>query len=166
MDMKVLLYPDTRLIADNTSIESYTKDVSDKVVEMFKVMYETKGIGLAAPQIGWNVKLFIMNVTGDSSNKSDERIYYNPTMKTYGELIIDMEGCLSFPQMAAWIKRYKEIELEAETPTGHIKETFIDLEARAIQHEIDHLNGLLFIEKMTPADLRRNEPLLRRMRGD
>ena len=163
--MKVLLYPDSRLTQNNSLVRSYN-DISSYIPEMFDLMYKTNGIGLAAPQVGINLQFFIMNVTGSPTNKADERVYFNPTIKTSGDTITDMEGCLSFPQIAAWIKRSNDVKLTAQTPTGQVVENFSELEARAIQHEIDHLDGLLFIERMTPADLRRNAQLLRKMRGD
>lgn len=165
MEMKVLFYPDYRLINTNAPLKAYTQEEASKVEEMFKLMYKTGGIGLAAPQIGWNIKLFILNITGDPTNKNTEKVYFNPVTKNDGPLISDTEGCLSFPGMNASIKRYQETVLEAETPTGHVKEHFVDLGARAVQHEIDHLDGMLFIERMTQADLRRNEVILRKMRN-
>ena len=165
MDMKVLFYPDFRLISDNKPLVSYTQEEATKVEEMFKLMYRTGGIGLAAPQVGWNVKLFILNITGDPLNKKVEKIYFNPVVKNDGGLVSDIEGCLSFPGINAQIKRYQETTLEAETPTGHVKEHFVDLGARAVQHEMDHLDGMLFIERMTQADLRRNEIAIRALRN-
>jgi peptide deformylase len=165
MDMKVLYYPDYRLIADNKPLTSYTQVEATKVEEMFKLMYRTGGIGLAAPQVGWNVKLFILNITGDPLNKKVEKIYYNPVVKHDGSLISDIEGCLSFPGINAQIKRHEETTLEADTPAGHVKEHFVDLGARAVQHEMDHIEGMLFIERMTQADLRRNEMAIRALRN-
>jgi peptide deformylase len=163
--MKVLLYPDYRLINTNIPIKIYAHDEIAKVEEMFKLMYQIGGIGLAASQIGWGVKLFIINITGDPTNKNAERVYFNPVIKNDGPLISDTEGCLSFPNINAKIKRYQETILEAETPIGHVKEHFVDLGARAIQHEMDHIEGMLFIERMTQADLRRNEVALRILRN-
>lgn len=160
--MKILLYPDSRLTANNKPLNMYTPAEAQKVDEMFTLMYQTKGIGLAAPQVGWNVRLFILNLTG---NKNDEKIYFNPSIQVSGDLITDMEGCLSFPKMVAWIKRHQTIELTADTPTGKITEQYTDFGARAIQHEMDHINSQLFIEKMSQADLRRNNKTLRQMRN-
>ena len=165
MEMKVLFYPDFRLIGDNKPLASYTQEEATKVEEMFKLMYRTGGIGLAAPQVGWNVKLFILNITGDPLNKKVEKIYFNPVVKNDGALVSDIEGCLSFPGINAQIKRYQETTLEADTPTGRVKEHFVDLGARAVQHEMDHLDGMLFIERMTQADLRRNEIAIRALRN-
>lgn len=162
--MKVLFYPDYRLINTNVPLQSYTQEDAAKVEEMFKLMYQTGGLGLAAPQVGWNVRLFVMNISGDPKYKSTERVYFNPTIKNEGLMISDYEGCLSFPGINAKIKRYQETIMEADTPTGKVKEHFVDLGARAVQHEMDHLEGMLFIERMTQADLRRNEVTLRALR--
>lgn len=163
--MNILLFPDKKLVAPNKTLESYTKETASKVSEMFQLMYQTNGVGLAAPQIGWNIKLFILNISGDPSNKNLEKIYFNPTVKLSGELVNDIEGCLSFPNIVALIKRYKEVELTSDTPNGIVTEKFIDFEARAIQHEMDHINSQLFIEKMTPADLKKHSKILDRMRN-
>jgi peptide deformylase len=164
--MKILLYPDSRLTADNKPLDIYTDIEAQKVNEMFKLMYKTNGIGLAAPQVGWNVKLFILNLTGNQENKNDEKIYFNPSIILSGDLITDIEGCLSFPRIAAWIKRYQTAEITANTPTGKVTDTFVDFGARAIQHEIDHLNSQLFIERMTQADLRRYGKIIRQMKNN
>lgn len=163
--MNILLFPDKRLVAQNKPLELYTEEVASKVSDMFKLMYETNGVGLAAPQIGWNVKLFILNISGDQSNKTLEKTYFNPIVKLLGDQIVDIEGCLSFPNIIANIKRYTEVELTASTPNGLVTEKFMDFEARAIQHEMDHINSQLFIERMTPADLKKHARILDRMRS-
>lgn len=160
--MEILLYPDPRLIDANAPITEYTSEMAEKVKEMFDLMYKTDGLGLAAPQVGWNVQLFVLNLT--PKDKTGERVYWNPKITNSGDQVLDIEGCLSFPNMAAKIKRFEQTEMTAQTPTGAVTETFTDLGARAIQHEMDHLDGMLFIDRMTPADQRKNAYTLKQLR--
>jgi peptide deformylase len=163
--MHILIYQDSRLTDTNLPIAKWTNELDDMTKEMFKLMYRTDGVGLAAPQVGKNLQMFVMNISGDPSNKSSERIYFNPQVKLSKEKETNIEGCLSFPGMVGWILRSIDVEISADTPTGHIVEQFSGLTARVIQHEMDHINSILFIEKMSQADLRRNDPILRKLKS-
>ncbi len=164
--MKILLYPDDRLTRPNATISKWTADLDILTKQMFDVMYETKGVGLAAPQVGENIRLFILNLTGNRNDKDNEKIYFNPIIELSGDQVSDMEGCLSFPRIFASIKRYDVVKLMADTPHGKIIETFTDFGARAIQHEFDHIDSQLFIDKMTPADLKKFGKILQQMRSN
>lgn len=158
--MELLLYPDTRLTDPNAPLEKWLPEYDAKIKEMFDIMYKTHGIGLAAPQVGWNVRLFIYNLTGKQDQKDQERIIFNPTIVTSGDENFEPEGCLSFPAITAKIKRWSNVHLSAETPQGHIEEDFTSLGAVAMQHEMDHLNAILFIERMTPAEFAKNRKMI------
>lgn len=160
--LRILWYPDPRLIATNAPVIEYNPQMAEIVRVMFEMMYKTDGIGLAAPQIGWNIQLFVLNLT--PKDKSGERVYWNPKIINSGEQITDIEGCLSFPSMSAKIKRFAHTQMQAMTPTGPVTEEFDDLGARAIQHEMDHLDGMLFIDRMTPADQRKHAFTLKQLR--
>lgn len=160
--LEILWYPDPRLVADNAPIKEYTPEMAERVKLMFELMYRTDGLGLAAPQIGWNVQLFVLNLT--PKDKTGEKIYWNPKITNSGSLVNDVEGCLSFPGINAKIKRYSSTILKADTPNGKVTESFEELGARAIQHEMDHLEGMLFIDRMTPADQRKHLAVLKQLR--
>lgn len=160
--MEILFYPDPRLVEANAPITEYTPEMAERVKEMFTLMYKTDGLGLAAPQVGWNVQLFVLNLT--PKDKTGERVFWNPKILNIGGMVNDIEGCLSFPGMAAKIKRFEQTEMTAQTPNGEVTEYFTDLGARAIQHEMDHLDGMLFIDRMTPADQRKNAYGLKQLR--
>lgn len=162
IEISILWYPDPRLVATNVPITEYTPQHAEFARVMFEMMYKTDGIGLAAPQIGWNVQLFVLNLT--PKDKSGERVYWNPKITNLGEQVTDVEGCLSFPGISAKIKRYQTTEMTAMTPNGEVTEYFEGLGARAIQHEIDHLEGMLFIDRMTPADQRKHSYALKQLR--
>ena len=114
-----------------------------------ELMYQAQGIGLAAPQVGWTVRLFIIDVDGDLHG---EKVFINPVItEEVGELNKE-EGCLSFPGIMGKVVRAQRIKAQAYTLKGQKIEIEAEgLVARAWQHEIDHLNGCLFIDKMSPA---------------
>ena len=114
-----------------------------------ELMYQAQGIGLAAPQVGWTVRLFIIDVDGDLHG---EKVFINPVItEEVGELNKE-EGCLSFPGIMGKVVRAQRIKAQAYTLKGQKIEIEAEgLAARAWQHEIDHLNGCLFIDKMSPA---------------
>lgn len=163
--MELLIYPDARLTNPNSPIKEWVKEFDDNIAKMFDIMYKTKGIGLAAPQVGWNVRLFIINLTGDPVQKDQEKVIFNPTITLSGDDLFEVEGCLSFPSMSAKIKRKSKAHLIGQTPNGPIEEDFENLGAVAMQHEIDHLDGLLFIERMSPAEFAKNRAMLNRLKN-
>lgn len=161
---ELVLFPDLRLSAPNRKISAYTGETAQRVRRMFEVMYEKKGVGLAAPQIGWNIQLFVMNATPE--DPKGERIYWNPHLTTSGDFVDQEEGCLSAPRVWGKIKRWTEAVLTAETPDGPVIEKFEGFSAKIVQHEMDHLNGMLYFERMMPAERRRVEPDIRRLRRE
>lgn len=161
--MHLLYYPSDALSARNHPIETYTPAVAAHVREMFGIMARAEGAGLAAPQVGWNVRLFIMGVPGPNDLEAVERVVWNPSIETSGDLVPMEEGCLSFPNIYGKVARWTRARLLGQTPEGPIDEVFTGFSAQALQHEIDHLDGILFIEKMSPADRRRISPQLREL---
>jgi len=163
--MQILHYPDPRLTLSNVTLDSWSPEISQKVDEMKAVLLRSRGVGLAAPQIGWNVRLFILSMPQKDGTKKD-RVIFNPVMEATGATKLMDEGCLSFPMMFASIPRHDQVRIMGMTPEGPIDEVVSDLEAQAVQHEMDHLNGVLYIEKMTPADRKRNAFILRQLEED
>jgi peptide deformylase len=161
LNMEIVKYPSDLLVAKNKPLDKYTPDVASQEVDMQKLMYQTGGVGLAAPQVGWNVRLFTLGVSATGDPEVKYRVVWNPEIETSGELVSMREGCLSFPRIYAQIKRWTRTRLVGQTPEGPIDEVFVGLGAQAIQHEIDHLDGVLFIEKMTPADRQLNDAAIR-----
>jgi peptide deformylase len=160
--MQVLQYPDPRLTFSNVMLGSWSPEISQKVDQMKAVLLRSRGVGLAAPQIGWNVRLFILSMPQKDGVKK-ERVIFDPVMEPAGGTKLMDEGCLSFPMMFGSIMRYDRVRIMGMTPDGPIDELVADLEAQAVQHEMDHLNGILYIEKMTPADRKRNAVMIREL---
>ena len=148
--MNIVNYPDPVLRQKAKPLTEINKEVYLKVEEMMELMYQAQGIGLAAPQVGWSVRLFIIDADGDSHG---ETVFINPVItEEVGELNKE-EGCLSFPGIMSKIVRAQRIKGQAYNLKGQKIEIEAEgLAARAWQHEIDHLNGCLFIDKMSPAN--------------
>ena len=161
--MELVLYPSDVLVSKNLAVSSYSLDVAAHVREMFEMMASLDGAGLAAPQVGWNVRLFILGVPGPKDGEAVQRVVWNPAIHNSGDLVPMDEGCLSFPGIFAKIPRWTRTRLLGQTPEGPIDEVFTGFAAQAVQHEMDHIDALLFIEKMSPADRQRVAPALREL---
>jgi peptide deformylase len=124
------------------------------IAEMFELMYEHKGIGLAANQVDLPYRVFILNITGDAAEKDQEHVLINPTiLKQTGTVEAD-EGCLSFPEIYAPVRRSENVVAVAYDLCGNERRYEVDgLFARALQHENDHIDGKLFIDRLSPSHL-------------
>src|SRR5262245_16666107 len=132
--MEILRYPDPRLIAKNAAIGSWTPEVASRVEEMFQSMDKAHGVGLAAPQIGWNVKLFIMAIENKVLGETETTIVFDPRIELLGDEVLMAEGCLSFPQIYGQVMRKTRVRLIGNTPIGTIDQVMTGLPAQAVQH--------------------------------
>ena len=121
------------------------------VSEMFDLMYEQKGIGLAANQVDLPYRLFLINLEGDPE-KAEEHVFLNPVIEKRSGAAEAEEGCLSFPEIYAPVKRPEKVTISAYNLSGQeIRMELNGLFARAVQHEYDHLDGVLFIDRLSPS---------------
>jgi peptide deformylase len=149
--MKIVHYPHPALRHPAKPVSSIDKELNVQIGNMMELMYEAKGLGLAAPQVAIPFQLLVMNITGDPTKPECEEVYLNPAIVERRGTVDDEEGCLSFPGLYQKIRRAKTVKIRAYDLKGQpVEKTVNDLEARAWQHEIDHLNGILFIDKMGP----------------
>jgi len=149
--MKVVRYPHPALVHPTKPLTSIDKKVQLHVGHMIDTMYEAKGLGLAANQVALPFQLLVMNVTGDPELKDHEHVFINPVIVERSGTQEGDEGCLSFPELFQKIRRAKTVKVQAYNLKGEpITVVASDLEARCWQHEIDHLNGIVFIDKMGP----------------
>ena len=121
--------------------------------QMFDTMYEERGIGLAANQVGWCINLLVMDTSNiEGEEDSHSYVFINSEIiKTEGSVVIE-EGCLSVPEIRAEIKRPETIILRYHSfDQTYQEETFTGLLSRVIQHELDHLKGKLFVDYLSPA---------------
>ncbi|MCZ6602184.1 MAG: peptide deformylase [Planctomycetota bacterium] len=148
--MEILKYPDPFLRTRTKKLEDITDGVIEKVREMFDTMYKAHGVGLAATQIGWDARVFVKNITGKPEG---EEVHINPVIVEKSGDYADEEGCLSLPSLRGKIERSEEVLLRSTGIDGKPQEVrHKNLAARAVQHEIDHLDGMLFIHRLRPAD--------------
>src|SRR5437879_13320538 len=116
-----------------------------------KQTYLSKGLGLATPQVALPFQLHVMNITGDPKQPDREEVFLNPQIVEKKGVMQGEEGCLSFPGLYQDVRRAQMIKIRAYNLKGELVEKIVsDLEARAWQHEIDHLNGVLFIDMLGP----------------
>jgi peptide deformylase len=147
--MKIVHYPHPALRHPAKPVSAITKQLNIQIGEMMEAMYEARGLGLAAPQVALPYQLLVMNISGDPNKKELEEVYFNPVIVERKGSIEEEEGCLSFPGLYQKIRRARTVKIQAYNAQGQLIEKVVhDLEARAWQHEIDHLNGVLFIDKM------------------
>jgi len=142
----VLKYPNPRLREVCTPVDSVDDPVVRLVEGMWKLMLESNGVGLAAPQVGVTVRLFVASA---AFSPDDLRVYINPRIVEAHDTVEEDEGCLSFPQIYTKVKRSATVVVEAlGLDGGAFRETCCDLVSRIVQHEIDHLDGRLLVDRM------------------
>ena len=145
---KILPYGTPSLRQKAKDVQKFSKKIQTLINDLLDTMYQNNGVGLAAPQIGEGYRVFVIDTsTGDEP--LNPLVFVNPKIIKKEGAIIEQEGCLSFPQVYTEVKRYKNVTVKALNIHG---KPFIleakdgSLLARAIQHENDHLDGILFID--------------------
>jgi peptide deformylase len=124
------------------------------IAEMFELMYAHKGIGLAANQVDLPYRVFVLNTSGDAAKKDEELVFINPTIVRQSGNVEAEEGCLSFPEIYAPVRRSEHVVVAAYDLCGNERRYEADgLFARAMQHEYDHIDGKLFIDRLSPSHL-------------
>lgn len=145
---KVLTYGTPSLREKSKEVHKVSKKIKDLVSDLLDTLYSQNGVGLAAPQIGENYRVFVID-TSSGDEPLNPVIFINPKIIKKSGAFISSEGCLSFPEIYADVRRYANITVKAMNLQG---KSFIleakdgSLLARAIQHEFDHLDGILFID--------------------
>lgn len=147
-DLKIIVYPDPRLKKVSADVAAFDENLEALARRMFELMREAKGVGLAAAQVGQNIRLFVMNATG---KPEDDMVYVNPVL-TEGEGEEEAEeGCLSLPGINVEVFRSKKMRIDAQDLKGQkISQTATGYLARIWQHEFDHLNGIMLTDRMGP----------------
>jgi peptide deformylase len=154
MIFPIVAYGDPVLKKSATEIDKNFPALKELIADMYETMYSSKGVGLAAPQIGKSIRLFI---TDGKAFEEDEvenfkQVFINPIIKKEeGELWKFNEGCLSIPSIREDVKRKPVVHIEYyDADWNFKKETFTGTAARIIQHEYDHIEGILFIDRISP----------------
>jgi peptide deformylase len=165
--MKLVYYPDPRLREPAKKVGKADAALRDAVPEMFKIMYQARGIGLAGPQVGLGRRIVVANLEADPEKKESEQVFLDPEILDRAGDMKEEEGCLSLPGMVAQIKRSEKLTVRYRDLDGHeITRDVEGLEAKLFQHEIDHLDGILIVDKMGPADKKQWAGLLKELEED
>lgn len=149
MTVRTIVYvPDPRLRIVSKSVEVFDDALQTLIDDMFETMYSVHGVGLAAPQIGINLQLSVIDIIGD---KKQQLVLINPVVTPIGPLKEFKEGCLSVPGSYNTLKRASRVRLNALDRHGKPYEMEAeDLLGECFQHEVDHLHGKLYIDYLSP----------------
>lgn len=145
---KILSYGTESLRVKSKEVLKISKKIQTLVQDLLDTLYAKNGVGLAAPQIGENVRIFVID-TASGDEPLNPRVFINPKIIKKSGAVNSYEGCLSFPEAYTNVRRYKDVTVKAIGMNGRpfiLEAKDGDLLARAIQHEFDHLDGILFID--------------------
>jgi len=149
MILKIVKYPEPVLSQPCEPVTEFDKELRKLVADMFETAYASQGIGLAAPQVGVSKRLTVIDVSMGKDPK-DRLVLVNPEIISSEGKLYEEEGCLSFPDIREKIVRAAKVRIRAQDEHGKWFEMDgEELLARCMQHEIDHLNGMLFIFRMS-----------------
>jgi peptide deformylase len=149
-ELSILTYPDKTLSQATTPLDNIDGKVQEMISGMATAMYAAPGVGLAAIQVGWDKSVLIYDISPREESR-ELNVLVNPKIITReGEIVSENEGCLSVPEFRADVKRAAAITIEGHDRDGNpLKIDAEGLLAIVLQHEIDHLNGTLFIEHIS-----------------
>lgn len=154
LSLEVIQYPHPTLRHISRPLKKVDAELRKIVAEMFDLMYAHEGVGLAANQVDLPYRLFVANAEGDPNAKDAEFVFINPVLRKGKGQAEDTEGCLSIPELRAPVIRNATIEVEAYDLDGNLIHADAEgLMARILQHETDHLDGKLFIDRLSPTEL-------------
>jgi peptide deformylase len=154
LSLQIIHYPHPALRHPSKPLKRVDAELRNIVAEMFELMYEHEGVGLAANQVDLPYRLFIANPEGAPDANEAERVFINPVLSLPRGQEEDEEGCLSIPSVYAPVTRSETIKVQAYDLAGNeFTEEVSGLMARIVQHETDHLDGKLFIDRLSPTQL-------------
>ena len=156
--LPILQHPDSRLRVKATQVESFDEELANQADKMLATMYNANGIGLAGTQVDFHQRLIVIDV---SENRDSPIKLVNPEIELVGEAVSNEEGCLSIPGVYDAVKRSDRINVSAQSLDGSTLEMEAEgLLAICVQHECDHLDGILFIDHLSSLKRKRiNEKL-------
>lgn len=147
--LRIRTYPDPVLRKKTTPVTEFNDELKALVADMAETMYDAPGIGLAAPQVGHSIRLVIMDITA-KDEENELLVLVNPEISEATGAELEEEGCLSLPDLTAKVKRFTHIKVTAQDIDGEPLEFEAeDWFARVIQHEFDHIEGTLFLDRIS-----------------
>ena len=166
MIQTIVKYPDPILSQPGEPVTEFNAELRKLVADMFETTYANQGIGLAAPQVGVSKRVTVIDVSMGKVPK-DKLVLINPEIIFSEGKLYDEEGCLSFPDIREKVVRAAKVRIRAQDEKGKWFEMDgDDLMARAFQHEIDHLDGVLFLFRMSALKRSLNLRKIRKMQAD
>lgn len=151
--MQIVKYPHPSLRRLSKPLARVDAEVRRYAAEMLELMYEFDGVGLAANQVDLPYRIFVVNFKGDPAAKDQEWVVLNPVITNRSGTAEAEEGCLSFPGIYAPVRRAEQVVMTGFDLSGNeIRLELDELPARAVQHEIDHLDGVVFIDRLSPTN--------------
>jgi len=149
--LEILEFPDKRLRKISLPVETFNDELRQLAEDMLLTMYQSMGIGLAAPQVNHQIRLIVIDI---SENRNEPMIFINPEIEKSNGKVESSEGCLSVPDIKTEVNRFESIDIKARTLEG--EEVYMEADGLlsiCIQHEIDHLDGKLFIDYVSEIKL-------------
>jgi peptide deformylase len=166
MQLSIVPFPHPTLRVRSKPIRRVDQSLRNLIAQMLELMYEAEGVGLAANQVDVPLRLFVANPAGHRG-EGEELVLINPVVQLPKGSESSSEGCLSLPGMYGEVKRPKSVRVSAYDAQGNPIDRVVDgFLARVIQHENDHLDGVLFIDRLTNESLRTFEDRLSEMETD
>ena len=148
--LQLVTFPHPILRHKSKPIARVDAELHDLVNQMFEIMYDFRGVGLAANQVALPIRLFVANPSGDRKEKEQEMVFINPVINKPKGTVEAEEGCLSLPGINANVFRSKSLDVNAYDLQGNEIAGPVDgFLARIVQHELDHLDGVMFIDRLT-----------------
>lgn len=169
MKLIIVEYPDKKLRLKSKEVKNFDKKLHTLLDNMYPIMMDTNGIGLAAIQVAQPIRALILNIPDEEGEQTKENLLeiMNPVISKIAGETVYQEGCLSVPQFYEDIKRHETLTLNYQDREGNTKTLEADgLLAIAIQHEMDHLEGILFIDKLSYARRKKFEKEYKRMQKE
>ena len=147
--LEIIHYPHPTLRHTSRPIQRVDDELRNIIRQMFPLMYEARGVGLAANQIDLPLRVFITNLEVEPE-EGEERVFINPVISQPKGIVEQEEGCLSIPGVKGNVKRPERVKIQAYDLDGQAVDLTVDgLFARVVQHEVDHLHGVLFTDRLS-----------------
>jgi peptide deformylase len=166
MTLNIVKYPDPVLLKPAEPVTEFDSDLRKLIDDMFESMYDAQGVGLAAPQVGVSKRIVVIDSTWGKDPK-EKIVLVNPEIIYREGKVYEDEGCLSFPEIREKVVRSAKVQVRAQDANGNWFEMEgVDLLARAFQHEIDHVDGVVFLFRMSALKRDLNLRKIRKMQRD
>jgi peptide deformylase len=163
--LSIMTYGNPVLRKKAEPVSKVTPELAQLAKDMLDTMYDAPGIGLAAPQVGRSIRLIVVDISREEDEEKQPIILFNPEIIPESELVCEEEGCLSVPGIYADVIRPDIITVKALNEKGEpiVLEKIDGLLSRCILHEVDHLEGVLFVDRLKPTDRALYENKLKKM---